>query len=426
MTSKDFWYCTRLELTRETGAVRYSRFFREAAKALFPARFNNNPPKLPESEFIFVIITENHLKHFQPVAKELWRQNRSFSIVFTNEALFKKYAPEWPGISFSIQSWIGQRQYFQAVLFQSALLLSNIFTPSQKRSVIIRFAKPACLIHQTMLRLLSGTSLKVILFKAEAYQANAVLLACKQVKTPSFAIQHGLIGDTDQITDLAVDRYLVWSEFFKKRLEDRQANCAVQITGNAAYDGVFQAVAESKAPLLQNNPIKLLVLPSAGFSHTPIHQVYSLLEASLHFARNNPAARISVKPHPADHTENTQRFLKPYLPSCSNLQLLDRLDEIPFEQHHLVAINNSGAGMEACIWARPLVVFSTNWEDVQVKQYIDYGVAEYADTQKAFSDKILKINNQYVHYQERCRAFSKEQLAFPGQAAKKIVEVLSC
>ena len=76
--------------------------------------------------------------------------------------------------------------------------------------------------------------------------------------------------------------------------------------------------------------------------------------------------------------------------------------------------------MESCIWGRPLLVFSPSWEEVQVKQYIERAVAEFADSTAAFSDKILKIKANYSVYQEKCRAFTKGQLAFHGMAAEKI------
>ncbi len=426
MTSKNFWYCLRLELERETGKPHYGRFIREALKTLFPGRFKPHPPVLSKTEFLFVIITENHVKHFRPVAQELSRQNHSFSILYTNHALLEKYGAEWPGNSFSIQLWLTQGQYFRAVLFQIALLCTHLFSSSAKKSVIIRFAKPAYLIHQTMLRLLSDASRKIVLFKAEAYQANAVLLACKQLKTPSFAIQHGLIGNTDQISNLSVDKYLVWSHFFKERLERWQAGCEIQVTGNAAYDAVFQGVEQHDAETLPPDPFSILVLPNAGASHTPLPHVHRLLDAVLHFAQSYPSVLITIKPHPADHSGNVQKHLAPVLATYPNIRLMNRFDPIPFENHHLVAINNSGAGMEACIWGRPLVVFSPKWEDVDVKQYMEHGVAEFSDTADAFMDRVLKIKTHYTSYQDKCRAFTREQLAFHGHAAEKIVEVLTC
>jgi len=426
MTLENFWYCTRLELERERERPHYGRFFREALKTLFPNRFNNHPPEFPKTEFIFVIITENHLKHFRPVAAALTRQNHSFSIVYTNEALLEKYSAEWPGISFSIQAWVSQGQYFRAVLFQSALLFTHIFSSSLKKAVIIRFAKPAHLIYETMLRLLSNNALKVVLFKAEAYQANAVLLACRQSKTQSFAIQHGLIGDTDQVSNLIVDTYLVWSELFNKRLEHWQAGCQVKITGNAAYDLVFKDAQKANKQVMLASPLHIFVLPNAGVSHTPISQVYGLLDAAINLARKDPAAHVTVKPHPADIQENVAKYLKPHLEHCSNLQLLDRYAQIPFEQAHIIAINNSGAGMEACIWQKPLLVFASTWEEVHVKQYIEFGVAEFADTPNAFDEKVLKIKTHYADYQEKCSDFTQEQLAYHGHAAEKIVEVLTC
>jgi len=425
-TGIEFWYCTRLELEREQGKPHYGRFVREAIKTLFSGRFSRHPPELPRTEFLFVVITENHIKHFRPVAAALARRNHSFSIVYTSEPLFQKYEAEWPGISFSIESWVGQGQYFRAVRFQTALLLKHAFSSAREKSVIIRFAKQAYLIHQTMLRLLSGAPKKVVLFKAEAYQANAILLACKQLKTPSFAIQHGLIGDTDQVSNLSVDKYLVWSELFKKRLEQRQAGCQVLITGNAAYDAVFQEVEKRGTQKLPPAPLRILVLPSAGASHTPLAHVHLLLDAVLHFAQHNPTAIITLKPHPADHAGNVQAYLLPALADYPNVRLLDRFEPVPFENHHIVAINNSGAGMESCIWGRPLLVFSPSWEEVQVKQYIERAVAEFADSTAAFSDKILKIKANYSVYQEKCRAFTEGQLAFHGMAAEKIVEVLTC
>jgi hypothetical protein len=426
MVFQKFWYCVRLELKWEQREAQYARFFREALKTLFPDRFNPYPPILPKTDFLFVIITENHIKHFRPVAEELMRKKHSFSIIYTNATLFQKYGSEWPDASFLLQSWAGQQQHFRAVLFQTMLLLTNAFASSHKKAVIIRFAKPVYLIYRTMLRLLPGIADKVVLFKAEACEANAVLLACRQKNIPSFAIQHGLIGDTDQVSHLMVDTYLVWAEFFKKRLQNWQAGCQVKITGNAAYDLVFRDAQRTSKQDLPALPLHILVLPNSGVSHTPLSQVHGLLDAAVTFARKTPAARVTVKPHPADFQDNIAKYLQPYLEHYSNIQLLDRYAPIPLEQAHMIAINNSGAGMEACIWQKPLLVFASTWEEIHVKQYVEFGVAEFADTPNVFNEKVLKIKAYYADYQDKCRAFIQNQLAYHGHAAEKIVEALTC
>lgn len=426
MTFQEYWYCTRLELSREKSKPVYGRLLRESLKVFHPRRFNNPLKKLPEAEFLFVIITENHLKHFRPVAALLSEKKHSFSIVYTSDALFQKYRDEWPGISFSADAFVSRWGYFKSLLFQASLFFRNIFSSSARKSNIIRFAKPAFLLQQTMLHLLKKSPGKVVLFKAESYQANAVLLASKKLNLPSFAIQHGLIGDTDQVSNLLVDKYLVWSELFKQRLERWQAGCAVTITGNAAYDAVFQQVKQSSSTILPAKEIKILVLPSAGFSHTPLQEVYLLLDMAIGFARQNPEAQITIKPHPADHGELAKAYILPHVQDCPNIVLLDRMAAIPFADCHLIAINSSGTGMEACIWARPVIVVASNWETVMVKQYVEEGVAEFADSPENFNLAASKIQANYSAYQEKCQAFTQSQLAHHGHAAEKIVEVLTC
>ena len=424
MTFQAYWYCTRLELEREKTKPAFGRLLREALKVFHPVKFNNPLKKLPETEIVFVIITENHLKHFRPVAALLSAKKHSFSIIYTSDSLFQKYQGEWPGISFSADAYVSRWHYFKASLFQTRLLCWNLFSASAKKSCIIRFAKPAYLLQQTMLRLQAPR--KVVLFKAESYQANAVLLACSARHIPSFAIQHGLIGDTNQVAHLLVDKYLVWSELFKQRLERWQAGCAVEITGNAAYDTVFQQVQESSAKVLTAQSIRILVLPSPGFSHTPLQEVYLLLDMAIGFAHQNPEALISIKPHPADLGELAKAYISPYMQDCPNINLLDRMAPIPFADNHLIAINNSGAGMEACIWGRPMIVVATTWESVMVKQYVEEGVAEFADSFDGFTQAAAKIRADYSSYQEKCRVFTQHQLAHHGHAAEKIVELLTC
>jgi hypothetical protein len=426
MTFSGYWYCIRQELERENGKPHYGRLLRDALKVFHPLRFNNPSKQLPKSEFLFVIITENHVKHFQPVAAQLSAQKHSFSIIYTNHSHFQQFRAVYPEVSYSAESFVRRWQYFQSLLFQAVLLIRHLFSSSAKKSCIIRFAKPAYLLEKTMLRVLAGACDKVVLFKAESYQANAVLLASKALKIPSFAIQHGLIGDTSQVSDLLVDRYLVWSALFQQRLARWRAGCAVDITGNAAYDVVFQAVAQSNGASLAANPVKLLVLPSPGFSHTPLSEVYLLLDMAIRFARQHPEAQISIKPHPADFGEYTSAYILRYLSGCPNITLLDRKAPIPFAGHHLVALNNSGAGMEACIWSRPMVVVASKWESVMVKQYVDEGVAAFADSYQNFELAVSKIQANYAAYQDKCRVFTENQLAHQGHAAEKIVEVLTC
>ncbi len=426
MTAQAYWYCTRLELERENGRPQYGRLFREAFKFFIPGRFKHTAKQLPRSEFLFVIITENHLKHFRPVASMMAKKNHPFSVIFTNDQLFQKYRGEWPGISFSTEAFVHRWHYCKSLWFQCRLMARHLFSGSAKKSCIVRFAKPAYLLHQTMLRVLPGAAEKVVLFKAESYQANAVLLACKTLGIPSYAIQHGLIGDTAQVTGLLVDRYLIWSALFKQRLERWNAGCAVDITGNAAYDAVFQEAAHGGKGISAGQPARLLVLPSPGFSHTPLEEVCLLLDMAVGFARQHPEALVSIKPHPADYQELAKAYTMPNMAHCPNIKLLDRRAAIPFAEHHLIAINNSGAGMEACIWRRPMIVVASNWEAVMVKQYLEEGVAEFADSLESFARAVVKIQGNYGNYQEKCRAFTEKQLAHHGHAAEKIVAVLTC
>jgi hypothetical protein len=426
MTFSNFWYCVRLELGREKTAPAYGQFMREAVKTILLWKPAKRVDAFPKTELVFVIITENHLQHFRPVAQALVQQNHSFSVLYTSETLFQQYGKEWPGVSFSIHSFVSQWQSWQALLFQSALLFRNLFSTVPQTASIIRFAKPAFLFNKAMLRLLRGVPRKVILFKAEGFQANAVLLACRELQLPSFAIQHGLIGDSAQVSSLIVDTYLVWSALFKKRLKKWAAGCKVMITGNAAYDAVFQKVITAGPQSLPIIPIQILVLPNSGDSHTPLDQVYLLLDAAVAFAKQNPEGLVTVKPHPADHAEKVRRYLLPHLDCFQNLRLLDRIHAIPFDDHHIVAINNSGAGMEACIWGRPLLVFASTWESVAVKQYVDSGVAEFVDSAERFASAVSKIQNGYAAYQLKCKHFVDSELAHHGVASKRIVEALTC
>ena len=151
-----------------------------------------------------------------------------------------------------------------------------------------------------------------------------------------------------------------------------------------------------------------------------------MLDALICFAENNPAALIAVKPHPADHADHTREYLLPHLTNCPNLRLLDRYENIPFYNQHLIVINNSGAGLEACIWGRPIVVFAPSWDGVYVKQYVEEGVAEFADSAAQLTTAILKIQAAYPAYQARCLNFTEQQLAQHGHAAEQIAMELTC
>ena len=426
MTVREFWYCIRMELGRDQGRPVWLHFLRGLAKVLIAGRNALKAGNFPDTELVFVIITENHLKHFRPLAQELTRKNKPFVILFTGDFLYRKYAAEWPGKSFLMSSFVSRKQYFKAVLFQTRLLFRHFFSTSNEKACMVKFAVPAFNIHQTAIRILGKSKRKVALFKAEGYQANAVLLACKQIHLPTFAIQHGLIDENPYFSHLAVDNYLVWSEFFKKRLEASNAGCRITVTGNAAYDALFQECDQAGVQTVPATPLRILVLPNSGSSHTPLSQVHLLLSIILDFAKKHPEAVITVKPHPADNAENVAAYLTPYISSNSNIRLLDRFAPIPFEDQHLVVINNSGAGLEAGIRGIPMIVVAPAWEDVMVKQYIDNGVALFAATATQFSDAVSDILADYGSYQRKCHEFIREQLAFQGGAAEKIVEVLTC
>lgn len=426
MTPAQFWYSIRLELSREKGRPAYGRLLREAVKLLLPWRAGARVHEVPATTLWFVIITENHLQHFRPVAAVLDRKKVPYSILFTDDTLYQEHSAAWSQTSFPVMGFVTRWMYLKAVIFQALLCIRHLLDAPRKQAVLIRFAKPVYLIHSVLRQLLSGRSNKVVLFKAESYQANAVLLASRELGLRSFAIQHGLIGDSDQVTNLSVDTYLVWSDFFKKRLEHWQAGCSVVVTGNAAYDAVFQQVKLNNTYLLPDSPFRITVLPNSGLSHTPLDQVILLLDTALEFARLHPEAIITIKPHPADSRENVRQYLLPRLVEHPNVVVLDRTAAIPFDNTHVVAINNSGAGMEACIWGRPLVVLAPDWEAVQVKQYVSEGVAIFADNSDSFFKAVEEIRSNYEHYQKNCAALVDSQLAYHGQAAEKIVEALTC
>lgn len=426
MTFAQFWYCVRLELGISERSPDYRRSLREAARVFSPSSFKRHHGLPVGHECTFIIITENHVKHLRPVADQMRAENRPFVVLFANATLFRKFSHEWPDRSFDLQEAVTWSLYLRAVLFELALLVASIKDRPSRKSAIIRFSKPVYLFHSVMLEWLRRHTHKVVLFKAEGHIANSILVACRATGTTSFAIQHGLIGDTDQVSNLSVDHYLVWADIFRERLERWRAGCNVTVVGNAAYDSVFRQVGESDVTAPPVAPCHVLLLPNAGLSHTPLDQVHHLLDIAIEYASQNPTMVFTVKPHPGDVQGNVARHLSRHLARLPNIRLLGREDAIPFEQAHLVAINNSASGMEACIWQKPLLVCAPSWQDVMVKQYVEHGVGEFVDTGESFGDKASRILNNYGDYQGRCRAFTREQLAYQGHAAERIVEALTC
>jgi hypothetical protein len=378
-----------------------------------------------------VIIYDNHFKHFHPIGSALRQQKRPFTVIYLNRDVYERrkgsFENEW-----LVNDFMSRRLYAGALWFQLKLLLQVLlFRPENvvKKypigwllEVINCFAKRHYMLQKVFKQILKKTKGKLILFKAEDYLARTILSVARQAGVKTFAVQHGLINVHSQFSDLEVCQYLVWSDFFKQRLKQSGAGCDILVVGNAAYDHVFDNVVH-RNQMDKSAPV-ILALPNSGISHTSVKEVFHLLKVVAETALAHSGWRFIIKPHPGDVHENAANYFDINFPGLANIAVLGRHDAPPFESCDVVVINNSTAGMEAAIWERPLVVIAENLEDVMVPQYLEEGIGIFVNSSETFRKELNHILDNYEEYRQNCRSFVNRQLANPGKAVAKILEVL--
>lgn len=408
---------------------------RRLFKELFRIPYERESKSVEEhlsAQWRFVVIHPNHVRFLIPLYQQLQAEKISFNIVAYSEGVgesLRKAGIEYTRWEHSIRLI----DYYVAAFKQLAYLVFlrpyALISSSMKFRLraIAKFYKSVHLLEAyTKRELLNRGAKKIILFKAEGFQARTILATVQEISgVQSFAVQHGLIDTSIQFSKLWVDYYLVWSEFFKERLQKANAGCQVEIAGNPVYDKVFSEVGFKLRKKNEGEMFRLLLLPNSGNSHTGLDQIHLLIDVCMSAIKGNHALEIIIKPHPGDVNNNVARYLAANFEDHPRCRLLSRTASIEFAACHIVVLNNSAAGMEAAIWGKPLIIVATDPKKIMVPQYLEAGIAKYAGDASAFEDQLKAICEDYDEFRKRCRAFCDEQLAYQGVSSKRIVHLIS-
>ncbi len=365
--------------------------------------------KLKQADFLFILLTPNHTKFWCQIEPEVDSSISIGDISITKDGII-------PINSFYSLSDIIVSRIYKLVYALWFLPFDTKLSKNIERNLAYYY-----LLNKTIVNIVRkcGVS-KVIMFKAESFQARSIARGIKKTNAETIAIQHGLIPmRSKQFNNLNIDKYIVWGESFRKRLELNRANCKIEIGGNLKVDHLFGKFRSEKT----NS--KVLAMPNSGSSHTSIEDVFLLVDGVLNSAITNQKLQYTIKPHPADYNDNVISYLESQRFIPSNLTIMNRTDEINFFDYGILIINNSAAGLESAILKIPQIVVTKRSESNLVRQYIDYGCGEWANSVITISEKLNLIINNYSKYQIACKELVDDFIGFQGNALDRVKELIN-
>ena len=376
-------------------------------------------------DFLFVIMYSSHLKQALPIIRKLKLNNVQFSILLLNYN-FKSELDEFKDRLIFINNLYSFSTYLLASISQIYNFFSfKLLNNTNMTYRILKFYKISYLIICAIKLLFEKNNIKkIILFKGDGIYARTI---SKYVKsnysgTKLIAIQHGLIASSKIHSNLSVDEFWVWSNFFKMRLEKSNVGCSIKVVGDPHKDELFNQSRISKK--LNEKNIKILFAPNSGNSFTSLDQVIHSCNIIDRFARENININILVKPHPGDTNNNVKDF---FVKKKSKVILLDsQIDVIErrFFDVDIVIINNSGILNEAAIFKIPGVIVAQNLKQVWVNQYVDYGIAKTAKNYVQFNESINFVVSNYKSFEDNCIKLTNITYENQGNASEKILNKL--
>ena len=164
---------------------------------------------------VYVIIYDNHFKHFQPLASTLTREKKKFSVIYLNKDVFDRRKGRYEN-EYLVNHFFTRRYYAASIWFQIKLMAQvilfrpkvegKIYPVKNLLEIVNRFAKRHYMIKIVFGKLLKSVKGNLILFKAEDYFARTILSVARQSGVKTFAVQHGLINVNRQFHELEVDQ----------------------------------------------------------------------------------------------------------------------------------------------------------------------------------------------------------------------------
>lgn len=352
---------------------------------------------------LFVIIFPSHIKKALPIIKKLKSNKINFSILLFDYE-FKDELVEFEDRLIFFNNLFSYGDYFLSCLYQ----INNFFKFRLRNDLlfsykILKFYKISFLLIKGLESFLIKNKIKkIIFFKGDGVQVKTISKYLKQSnpEIKLIVIQHGIIAQNNIHSNLSVDEFWVWSTFWKKRLLRSNIGCSVEVVGDPEKDQLFKNKQFLNKPNL--NKFKILFAPNSGNSFTSVNQVLHSCKIINDFANENDGIDVIVKPHPGDFNGIVKNF---FLANCAKVSILNNnIDMVKnnFCEADLLVINNSGILTESAIIEIPGIIIAENNDQLWVKQYLDFGIAELALNYNQFVEKINAIKSNYKLYRKNC------------------------
>jgi hypothetical protein len=236
--------------------------------------------------------------------------------------------------------------------------------------VFKRFIKIACKMEK-LRKLLCSNHIKGVVFPndcTEDYRLMALL--CKELKIPTFLVQHG-IYDWKRDPDRKLSDYLiVWSEFFKDYcLREGVVAKKIFVTGCPVYDVYYNNLEKFKSKKLKNIKRKIIILTTNAATRSSFENIlapkYFITEIMDILRKMNLSVDIVVKIHPAESIRDYKLTLAD---SLKNVKILKKgsLRKI-INGADIVISAASGALFDACILGKKVICFLAAREEIVKK-----------------------------------------------------------
>ena len=407
----------------ELGKVKYSGLKRifDTPKHL---QFEKIKGFLDVKPILFILIYDSHLKYFLSIAKALENKNINYSII----SLKRNFADDLKPYSkriISLSNFYKKHHICISALLQFFTFIKYRFLGDHNRAfATLKFFKDFYLIRIALNNIISQNNINSIcMYKGDGIYAQTIghYIHQKHQSIKVIVMQHGLIASIPQYKKLPIDEFWVWSSFFKNRLNQLGVNYNIKIMGDPTTDSLLKQK-ENQIPQTKNK-LKLLFLPNHGNSHTPKSQVINTLHWIVKYAIENLEYFLAIKPHPGDSENIILRNIN-NASQISNLTLISKDKKVLVENYDIIIINNSTIGMEAALNKKPVIILAENKEQVMVKQYIEYGIADVAYNYNEFVNKINFVKTNYSLFQEKTKLFIDEMYEHQGESKGVIIKEL--
>jgi len=329
---------------------------------------NLNLPKT-----IFVLEHQNHLNQLYPIIEQLKQRKCDFSVYSINNLKLKDgefFEPLFfkKRIRFGIAN-VTQKISINFLLLFKLFNLNNIGLNSKIRAIlhILTLVNKRYSFASFTYNISKNNSVfrecRFVYFKSEGYQIRSLVRA---FGSKNFAVQHGYISRNIKYTDLPINHYLVWSDYFAKVLKSSHANTTYSATGSPQYDLLLESKVNNGNLIFNPKSIKIIFLPNSGYSQTPMSELQFAIDCFIDLTRKLNI-KTFVKPHPGGDED----FLLKKI-SSENIGYITKTTKLNLGEYDVIVTMNSTIGLEAALHGIPIIILLSNPQMLMVDCYIDF------------------------------------------------------